>query len=146
MDSLQADMLALPQVECPLLHVFTPKGPDTPAGLYTRQITMPAGSLIVSKIHKTEHPYIISKGRVLVWIDETGWQQLQAPHMGITKPGTRRVLIVLEETVWTTFHVGNETTVEEIEARIIEPRNVFEHLPPMPTADELAAFESGAES
>lgn len=143
MDALQAEMMGMEQIDCPLVHLFTPKGPDTPAGLYARQITMPAGALIISKIHKTEHPYVISKGRVAVWIDGVGWQLYEAPYMGVTKPGTRRVLYVVSETVWTTFHVGDEKTVEEIEARIIEPRDVLANLPPMPTAEQIAAFSEG---
>jgi hypothetical protein len=46
-------------IECPLVHRFTP-------GMYIREIFMPAGSLITSKIHKTEHPYTISKGKFAV--------------------------------------------------------------------------------
>lgn len=105
--------------ECPLEHTFTP-------GLYTRQIFMPARSVIVSKIHKTEHPFIISKGRVSVWTDE-GVQELSAPHQGITKPGTRRLLVVHEDTIWTTFHAGPENTPEEFERRIIQ-----KHTPTLP--------------
>jgi hypothetical protein len=104
-----------PPLDFPLTHRFTP-------GLYIREIFMPAGSLLTSKIHKTEHPFVISKGVVSVWTKETGAVLYRAPHTGITYPGTRRVLFVHEDTIWTTFHVGDETTVEEFEARIIEPR------------------------
>lgn len=106
----------LPLADFPLVHRFTP-------GMYIREIFMPAGSVLTSKIHKTEHPYVISKGVVTVWTAEQGAITLSAPHTGITKPGTRRVLFVHEDTIWTTFHVGDETTVEEIEDRIIEHRD-----------------------
>lgn len=105
----------LPLVDFPLVHRFTP-------GMYIREIFMPAGSVLTSKIHKTEHPYVISKGVVTVWTAEQGAITLSAPHTGITKPGTRRVLFVHEDTVWTTFHVGDETKVEDVEDRIIERR------------------------
>lgn len=117
-DQLEAMMLAnFPPINCPLTHRFTP-------GLYTREIFMPAGSLITSKIHNTEHPYVISKGVVSVFTDEDGEVLLKAPHCGITKPGTRRVLYIHEDCVWLTFHpcVDGET-VEAIEKRIIEPHN-----------------------
>jgi len=105
----------LPLAQFPVVHRFTP-------GLYIREIFMPAGSVLTSKIHKTEHPFVISKGVVSVWTAEEGTITLNAPYTGITKPGTRRVLFIHEDTIWTTFHVGEENNVEAIEDRIIEPR------------------------
>lgn len=81
----------------PLTHTFTP-------GLYSRQIFMPAGSILTSKIHRTEHQFIVSSGRVTVYSESGSVETICAPHIGITKPGTRRLLLVHEDTVWTTFH------------------------------------------
>jgi hypothetical protein len=106
----------LPLVDFPVIHRFTP-------GLYIREIFMPAGSVLTSKIHKTEHPFVILKGIVSVWTADRGTVTLKAPYTGITEPGTRRVLFVHEDTVWTTFHVGDEDAVEAIEERIIEKRD-----------------------
>jgi hypothetical protein len=85
------------QVEPPLMHYFTP-------GLYTREIYMAAGTLIISKIHKTEHPFVISAGKAYVKKNDGDWELLEAPYTGITYPGTRRVLYIEEDCVWTTFH------------------------------------------
>jgi len=117
-DVLEALMLAnFPEVKCDLVHRFTP-------GLYTREIFMPAGSLITSKIHNTEHPFVVSKGVVSVFTDADGEVLIKAPHCGITKPGTRRVLYVHEDCVWLTFHRCEDgETVEDIEKRIIEPHD-----------------------
>lgn len=114
-DKLEAAMVTnFDEVECPLTHIFTP-------GLYARQIFMPAGSLIVSKIHKTEHPFIVSKGSVSVWIEDGEEIFIEAPHTGITKPGTRRVLYIHENCTWTTFHANPDNENEiEVEERIIE--------------------------
>lgn len=101
----------------PVEHTFTP-------GLYSRQITMPPGSRLTSKIHKTEHQFIISQGCAIVYND--GEQTLlQAPYHGITKPGTRRLLLIPEDAeeacIWTTFHPNPDNeTLEQIEERIIE--------------------------
>lgn len=118
-DALEERILGeLEPVEMPLVHRFTP-------GLYIREIHMKAGTLLTSKIHKTEHPFTISKGRVLVKLKGGETQELAAPYTGITKPGTRRAIIILEDTVWTTYHVllpGEEGDIEKIEARIIEQR------------------------
>lgn len=113
-DDLQSAIAAQPPVECPLIHRFTP-------GLYIREIFMPAGSLIVSKIHKTEHPYFILKGKVVVFTEADGEVVLSAPYTGITRAGTRRVLLVQEDCIWATAHpVRDGETLEEIEDRIIE--------------------------
>jgi len=96
---------------------------------------MPAGSLITSKVHKTEHPYIVSYGKVAVSIDSNDWDEITAPYTGITKPGTRRVLYIIEDCIWTTFHRVDdmkseyndlnddekENIVKEIEEKILEP-------------------------
>ncbi len=100
-------------IDCPLRHVFTD-------GLYAREITMPAGARITSRIHKTEHQFIISEGVVSVFNDGVE-EVLVAPYLGITKAGTRRVLLVHTKTTWTTFHPNpNNENLEQIANRIIE--------------------------
>jgi len=114
-DELESAMVNnFPLVECPLIHRFT-------EGLYTREIFMPAGSLITSKIHKTQHQYCVLKGAVSVWIDEGEEQYIEAPYVGITEPGTRRVLYVWEDCIWITSHPNPDNeNLEQIEERIIE--------------------------
>jgi hypothetical protein len=117
-DELEAFMADNYQmIECPLVHRFTP-------GMYIREIFMPAGSLITSKIHKTEHPFTVSKGKVAVSIDGQDWEEFEAPYTGITKPGTRRILYIIEDCIWTTYHLNpsDSQDLEEIEHRLIEPR------------------------
>jgi hypothetical protein len=49
-----------------------------------------------------------------------------APHVGITSPGTRRALIALEDTVWMTIHANPEncTDPDEIAEQISDfPEN-----------------------
>lgn len=113
LDLLEREMVKFPWVVMPVTHRFTP-------GLYIREIFMPAGTILTSKIHKTEHPFVISAGRLEVLTENDGWVPMQAPFTGITKPGTRRVLKIFEDTIWTTFHPTDETDVEKIEAAIIE--------------------------
>lgn len=114
-DELEASMIEnFPIIDCPLVHRFTD-------GLYVREIFMPAGSLITSKIHKTQHQYFILSGAVSVWIDEGEEVYLKAPYIGITEPGTRRVLYVWEDCIWATSHPNPDNeNLNEIEERIIE--------------------------
>lgn len=119
-----------PIVEMPVTDTFTP-------GIYARTIEMPKDSFVISEIHKTEHPFVITRGVVDVWTEETGIIRLTAPHFGITKPNTRRMLVIIEDCVWTTFHATEKTNVEEIRQDIILP---FESLPQSQT--EIDFIES----
>lgn len=107
------------EADCPLVHSFTP-------GMYVRQIFIPARTVLTSRIHLTEHPYVISKGDISVWTKETGCVRLKAPHSGITKPGTRRLLFAHDDTIWTTFHATDETDVDKIVDTITTTRMTIE--------------------
>ncbi len=98
----------------PLKHRFTD-------GMYIREIFMPAGSILTSMIHKTNHPFVVSKGKCKVY-DGDNVLEIEAPYTGITEPNTRRLIYVEEDTIWTTFHATNKTDVEEIEKEIIVDR------------------------
>jgi len=115
-DELEAAIVHnLESVDCPLVHMFTD-------GMYIREIIMPKGALVTSKIHKTEHPYVVSKGKLTVRIDDGSWVEIEAPYTGITKAGTRRVAYILEDCTWTTFHNNpdNLKDLEQIEDMVIE--------------------------
>lgn len=119
LDDFETALLAsgAPLVDLPVTHRFTP-------GLYTREIFMPAGTLLTSRIHKTEHPYVITKGRVSVFIPGGEVQHLEAGYVGITKPGTRRVLYVHEDCTWLTFHPTQSQDLAEIEGKLIDRREL----------------------
>lgn len=96
----------------PLTHRFAD-------GVYAREMFIPAGTVIVGKIHKFGHLNVITKGKCVV-LTEFGTETLEAPHTFISKPGTKRVVGAIEDTVWTTFHgVGKETDLSKIEDQII---------------------------
>lgn len=128
-DELESVMISEGEViEFPVVHRFTD-------GMYIRQIFMPKGSLLTSRIHITEHPFTVSLGAASVSIDGKDWEHIVAPCTGITKPGTRRILYILEDCIWTTYHpIANmksefndlsdeevDKIVEDIENKILEP-------------------------
>lgn len=132
LDELEAAIVhsGQPAAVCPVVHRFTP-------GLYIREIHIPAGTLLTTMTHKTEHPFVISKGRVRVTSETEGSVVYEAPYCGITQPGTRRALLAETDLVWTTFHVTDETDVEKIgEAICHHPENPL--LPDRP--QELEAW------
>ncbi|NOT96233.1 MAG: hypothetical protein HOP00_07980 [Nitrospira sp.] len=96
---------------CPLTHHFAP-------GAYGREIHIPAGMLVVGKIHKHAHVNILSQGHVLVYT-EYGPESFQAPRTWVSEPGTKRVVYAVSDVVWTTIHVTSETNLEVIEDIVI---------------------------
>lgn len=118
-------------IDCPLSHWFSPN-------LYVREIYMPftpKGTVITSKVHKTTHKFCISQGKVMVSIDGKSGEIFEAPYIGTTLGGTRRTLVILEDTVWSTYHYlpfikGDENNLsgdelnellQKIEDYILEP-------------------------
>ena len=87
-------------------------------GTYIRKITMPAGSLYLSQIHKITHPFFVMKGEATVISDE-GVVKITAPYHGMTNPGTQRILYIHEECVWIPVHPTDKTTVEEVVEDVI---------------------------
>lgn len=108
----ESDEVKLGDDACLLNHVFA-------GDMYVREIFMKKGMLIVSKIHKHEHPYFIMSGEVSV-LTESGVERIKSPHRGITKIGTKRVLYIHEDTIWATVHfVGEERDLNNIEELVI---------------------------
>jgi hypothetical protein len=117
-DVAQRLLADLPPAELPLIHRFTP-------GLYSREIFMPKGTMIVSRVHKTEHPYAVLQGKALVWCpDAEDAEVLAAGHIGITMAGTRRVLYILEDCRWVTFHPTKETDLAKLQDELTETPDV----------------------
>lgn len=99
-------------IELPLKHVFTK---EDGKNLYGRVIFMPAGCVLATRIHKHQHQFVVSKGRLKVYDETTGKSELiVAPYHGITEPGTRRALHILEDTIWHTFHITSLNDPDEI--------------------------------
>jgi len=116
LDDLEVALAQLPRVELPVTHRFT-------KGMYIREIQIPAGTMLTSMTHKTQHPFVISKGSIMVTSDNEGGVVYEAPYTGITEPNTRRALHAITDVVWTTFHVTDETDVEKICDQILEPQD-----------------------
>lgn len=116
LDAVQAEMENFPRVDCPLEHVFTP-------GLYSRKITVPAGTRLVTHTHLTRHQFVMTKGRGRMWTPEAGWAEIQAPIIGVTEVGTRRAFEAYDEIEWVTFHATNETDVKVLEETLVLQRD-----------------------
>lgn len=95
----------------PVDHYFAP-------GAYARSMRLPKDYVIVGKIHKHAHLNIISYGHVLVATEE-GTKELKGPLIFTSPAGIKRAVTVLEDTMWTTIHITEETELEKIEDDVI---------------------------
>ena len=118
LNAMDCDLATRPQVSMPVTHNFSVPG------FYIRQIFMPAGTELTSKIHKTRHPFVITQGKCGVLTADGNIVLLSKGHVGITEPGTRRALKIYEDTIWTTFHPTEETDLVKLEAELIEPHDI----------------------
>lgn len=108
---IRGEGLDLGAESCPVQHFFAP-------GCYAREITMPEGLVVIGKIHRHAHVNVISHGKVRVLTYE-GWREYTAPCTFVSTPGTKRVVFIVEDTVWTTVHVTEETDLAAIEREVI---------------------------
>lgn len=103
----------LEQVNCPLTHHFAP-------GIYVREIFMPAGTIVIGKVHKTEHLNIIERGKYQIRYNDGLVATIEAPYTFVSGSGMQKVLYILQDTVWKTVHATSETDVSKLEALLVE--------------------------
>ena len=135
---LEAELASRPQAKMKLAHAFV-HDPELGVIQYVRTVVLAAGTCYTTKIHRKEHVFMIARGRCTVVEADGSRSVLAGPHLGITKPGTRRAILVEEETVWTTFHMTNTVDLREIERQLIIPHAAPETVDGsscLPDADE----------
>lgn len=119
--ALQDAVLQLPQYEPTTTHTFH-------GGMYCREVWRPAGVVVVGKVHRKEHFYMIVYGTVAITTDE-GVQEVTGPAMFRCKPGTKRAVYAVTDTLCMTFHRTDATTVEDAEAELVEDDPASMYLP-----------------
>jgi hypothetical protein len=104
----------------PLTHSFAD-------GLYIREIRVPAGNYVVTKLFKQEHATFLLQGEVII-ITDKGRKHATAPDSWITPVGTKRLIYVVEDCIWTTVHANpkNDRDIDKIETFVIA--NSYEEL------------------
>ncbi len=112
MEHLQEELSKLPQYEPVTKHYFH-------AGMYCREVFRDAGVLVVGKVHKKEHFYLIVSGIVHITDGDTV-QVVTGPHLMLSKPGTKRAVYAETAALCMTFHKTAATTPEEAEIELVE--------------------------
>lgn len=90
----------------PVTHLFA-------NGVCSREMFMPKGTIVVSRIHKNDCINVLSEGEVAV-LSEEGEVRLKAPFKFVSKAGTKRVLVAYTDVVWSNFIRTDETDPDKI--------------------------------
>ena len=86
-------------------------------GLYAREMHIPAGAILVGKIHKTEHLCVVN-GDIRIESDE-GVKRFTGFHVFNSHPGAKRIGLALADTVFITFHATDETDLDTLEGQLV---------------------------
>lgn len=115
MEHLEAAILEnLPPVELETKHYFA-------HGTYTRELFIPAGTVLTGKIHRHDCINIISKGKIIAVTDE-GEYEIEAPHTFVSGPGVKKAGYAIEDTIWINVHPWDgPEDLELIEQEVIIP-------------------------
>lgn len=116
--ALETAMRQFPQLDLPPKHTFI-------EGVYIRELSIPKGAIVVGKLHKQEHVFILSAGDVTI-LTERGIERLRAPFQMTCGPGAKRAFYAHEDTVMLTVHRTDEKDLEQIEVQLIA--NDYEEL------------------
>jgi len=111
-EALQSAMVELPQAPgMDTTHFFG-------GGMYCRRIAIPAGRVIVSKVHSTEHMFIGCVGELMV--AGQGENYTLSPGDVIVSPiGTKRVVFSVTDVVVMTVHKTDKTSVDALEEELM---------------------------
>lgn len=105
LEALQRGAELVPQVDCPVRHHFAP-------GVYMREMTIPAGTMVVGAVHKVENLVIVSLGRVLAATPD-GPIEVAAGQTLRCMPGTKNAVIALEDSRWSNVYPNPDDVTDE---------------------------------
>ena len=111
---IKHEMQAMQNVELETRHFLA-------NGMYARVVVRPADTTIVGLVHKHEHFYIVTKGKVAVTDGMSEAKIYEAGSVIVSQPGTERVVYAIEDSICMTVHRTDKTDLAEIEAELVEP-------------------------
>lgn len=106
--ALERAVWTLPPVDCPVRHYFAP-------GLYAREMSIPAGTVVTGAVHKTENLIVVSLGRLRI-VTDTGTREVVAGETITCPAGMKNAVRAMEDSRWTNFlpNPTNETDADRL--------------------------------
>lgn len=117
LDRIALAMQDMEQVDCKLEHIF---GEDT----YTRQVCLPAGSIVMGYEHTGDNINVMLTGKMLLLDEHGAVQELTAPFACV-KPPMRKLAVILEDVVWQNIYYTKERDLQKLEKMYIKKDKTF---------------------
>lgn len=111
--ALQCEVAKLDQVDLGLKHHFS-------SGMYTRECHIPAGTVVVGKKHRHDHPVMLIQGEATV-VTDGHRETIRAPHVWTSPAGVKRAVYAHSDCIFVTVHATDLTDLDQIEEYVIEP-------------------------
>jgi hypothetical protein len=112
-ETVALTLMSAPQVAMPVKHLFA-------AGVYVREIFMPAETFVIGFEHKTEHFNVVLSGKARV-LSEGVVKDIGAGEVFVSGAGAQKVLLIMEDMRFLTIHANpaDATDVDELEASLV---------------------------
>jgi hypothetical protein len=105
-DAVQAELAKMPQAPTPVRNTFA-------GGCYSREVFIPKGTLVIGKLHLTDHLNIFLQGD-LTFLTPDGPKRMKAPALFASPAGTKKLAYANEDSVWVNVHQAISDDPEEI--------------------------------
>jgi hypothetical protein len=119
-DVIDAALSRLPQLDLPLRNFYAP-------GIYGRELTIPAGTLLTGRRHKDAHLFMVHAGEITIWGDDVPPEVVTGPHTCVGGRGARRVGYAHSDVVCTTVF-RNPDNLRDPDAIL----DLWTEVPPIP--------------
>ncbi len=112
--ALQAEVAKYPQLTLEPEHFFAP-------GMYGRRLDIPAGSVVVGKVHRHDHLVMLMQGKAEIATPDGQRVTVKGPSVWVSKAGTKRAIYTHTDCAFFTTHATDETDLAKIEEYVIVP-------------------------
>lgn len=114
LEQLEGDWLRnnRPQVGVDIRHRFGP-------GVYLRELTVPAGTIVVGHHHKFAHTNLMTQGRITLFKPDGTRLEITPPFTMVAPPG-RKVFFAHEKSVWVNVYATDQTDVDVLEEMLLD--------------------------
>lgn len=131
--ALQELVGSVDQVELEPEHYFA-------EGMYGRELFIPAGVVVVGKLHRHEHLVQLLSGDATVYTDK-GMERICGPKTWVSPPGVKRAVLAHTDCTFFTVHLNESNTRDlgVIEEYVIAPDPVLTHDHPQLEAEPQMA-------
>jgi hypothetical protein len=116
LDTIEAMMLAAPQIEISVSHHFGP-------GIYIRSGFMPAGVQAIGHAHKKPHMNMLAQGKLAIACDGIV-RVIEAPYL-FASDGGRKLVYVMEDAVLMNIYATDETDIDVIEETFVDKSDAW---------------------